>query len=664
MKTKSLTLFFAIIMISCSSYQPPKYASFDDYPVYKGNDMELTYSPEKSDFCVWSPAAQAVELRIYENGLDGEPIEIFKMKPSENGTWRVSVKKDLMGKFYTFQVTQDDVVYAETPGIWAKAVGVNGKRAAIIDFSKTNPEGWENDVRPKMENFTDAIIYELHYRDFSIASNSYNPFAGKFLSLIWDGTSPYGGQKLGLAHLKELGITHIQILPSYDFATIDETKLDENEYNWGYDPKNYNVPEGSYSTDPFNPYSRILEFKQMVQALHQNGIRVIMDVVYNHTFDGETSHLNLLVPNYFYRFREDGSWSNASGCDNETASERAMMRRFIVESVKYWVKEYHIDGFRFDLMGIHDIETMKAVRVALDDIDPSISIHGEGWTADSSPLAEELRAFKRYAPKFYPTAVFSDDIRDGMRGNWTRGNEGGFLTGTNGYEESIKFGVVGATSHPQVDLSKVTHTDVAYAENPVQTINYVSCHDDPCLVDKMREVLGKNVTDDELIALSKFAQTIVLTSQGVPFIFAGEEVLRNKQGVHNSYKSPDSINEIDWNNKLQYRDLFDYYKNLIALRKAHPAFRMTTARQIQTHLKFLETESNIVAYTIKDHANNDMWKDIVVVLNGNRNEIDFILPAGEWTAACFDGKIDLQSTNVMQGNIKIPKTSAAIFWKN
>ena len=648
-------------MTSCS-YQPKKYASFEEYPVYKGNDMELTYSPEKSDFCVWSPAAQAVELRIYNEQQGGEPVEVLKMKPAENGTWRASVKKDLMGKFYTFQVRQNDILYDETPGIWAKAVGANGNRAAIINFSKTNPEGWENDMRPKMENFTDAVIYEMHYRDFSISETSGIKNRGKFLALTEDSIE-YLGVKTGLAHLKELGITHVQILPSYDFGSIDETKLDENIYNWGYDPKNYNVPEGSYSTNPFNPYSRILEFKQMVQALHKNGIRVIMDVVYNHTFVGENSHLNLLVPNYFYRFNEDGSWSNASGCGNEIASEREMVRRFIVESVKYWVKEYHIDGFRFDLMGIHDIETMKAVRTALDDIDPSITMHGEGWTASGSPLAEELRALKQNARKIYPTAVFSDDIRDAMRGNWMQGDKGGFIVGTEGYEESIKFGVVGATAHPQVDLTKVTHTNVAYAENPCQAINYVSCHDDPCFSDKMRAVLP-NVTDNELVALSKFAQTIVLTSQGVPFIFVGEEVLRNKKGVHNSYNSPDSINLIDWNYKIKYIDLFNYYKNLIALRKAHPAFRMTTARQIQDNLKFLETQQNIVAYTINNHANNDMWKNILVVFNGNRNEIDFTLPSGEWTAVCFDGKIDLQGGGIAINTIKIPAISAAIFWQN
>jgi pullulanase len=433
-------------------------------------------------------------------------------------------------------------------------------------------------------------------------------------------------------------------------------------YNWGYDPKNYNVPEGSYSTDPANPYSRIIEFKKMVQTLHQNGIRVIMDVVYNHTFVGETSHLNLLVPKYFYRFNEDGTWSNASGCGNETASERAMVRRFIVESVKYWVKEYHIDGFRFDLMGIHDIETMNIIRAALDDIDPTISIHGEGWTAAGSPLAEDLRAFKQYAQKFYPTGVFSDDIRDAIRGNWTEGDKGGFVAG-NGYEESIKFGVVGATAHPQVNLADVCHSSAAYAQSACQTINYASCHDDPCFTDKMRAVLP-NAAESELLDIDKLAQTIVLTSQGVPFIFAGEEIFRNKKGVHNSYNSPDSINLIDWSYKAKYRDLFDYYRGLIELRKAHPAFRMTSASQIQDNLKFLETAPNIVAYTINNHANNDMWKTILVIYNGNRTAADFALPEGTWTAVCLNGKINLQGIETLSGNVKISGSSAGVFWCN
>jgi pullulanase len=625
--------------------------------------MELTYSSEKSDFCVWSPAAQAVELRIYDEQQGGEPSSIFNMKPAENGVWRVSVKRELLGKFYTFCVKQNDKFLDETPGIWAKAVGINGNRAAVIDFSKTNPDGWENDIRPKMENFTDAVIYELHYRDFSIHESTGTKNHGKFLTLTEENTALPNGEKTGIAHLKELGITHVQILPSYDYGSIDETKLNENVYNWGYDPKNYNVPEGSYSTDPFNPYSRILEFKKMVQTLHQNGIRVIMDVVYNHTFVNENSHLNLLVPNYFYRFNTDGTFGNASGCGNETASEREMVRRFIVESVKYWVKEYHIDGFRFDLMGIHDIETMKKIRSALDDIDATISIHGEGWTAASSPLAKNLQAVKQNAPDFYPTAVFSDDIRDALRGNWTEGDKGGFISGTAGYENSVKFGIVGATAHPQIDMTKICHSNVAYAVNPCQTINYVSCHDDPCFTDKMRAVLP-NATESELLALDKLAQTIVLTSQGVPFIFAGEEIFRNKKMVHNSYNSPDSINQIDWNYKTKYRNLFDYYRNLIALRKAHPAFRMTTAKQIQDNLKFVETEQNIVAYILGEHANSDMWKEILVVFNGNRNEIDFALPDGEWHISCLNGTIDLQGINLAKKKIKIFATSAGIFWKN
>ncbi|MDR1544746.1 MAG: type I pullulanase [Prevotellaceae bacterium] len=656
-----LIIFLAITMIGCT-YKPKSYASLEDYPEYRGTDMELAYSPEKSDFCVWSPAAQAVTLKIYDVANGGEPIEQYKMKPAEYGVWRFSVKKDLLGKFYTFQVAQGDSVYAETPGIWANAVGINGNRAAVIDFAKTNPDGWKNDVRPKMEHFTDAVIYELHYRDFSISETSGEQNKGKFLCLTENGTVSPDGEKTGLAHLKELGITHIQILPSYDYGSIDEAKLDENVYNWGYDPKNYNVPEGSYATDPANPYSRIFEFKKMVQTLHQNGIRVILDVVYNHTFVNENSHLNLLVPKYFYRFNADGTWSNASGCGNETASERAMVRRFIVESAKYWVNEYHIDGFRFDLMGIHDIETMKAVRAALDDIDPTISIHGEGWTAAGSPLPDEQRALKQNAPKFYPTAVFSDDIRDALRGNWTEGNKGGFIVG-NGYEESVKFGIVGATAHPQVDMAKICHANSAYAAAPFQTINYVSCHDDPCFTDKMRAILPQT-SENELLALDKLAQTIVLTSQGVPFIFAGEEIFRNKKMVHNSYNSPDSINQIDWTYKAKYRDLFDYYRDLIALRKAHPAFRMNTVKDIQDNLKFIDTEANIVAYTLNNHANGDMWKTILVIFNGNRAEVDFTLPAGDWTSVCFGGKIDLQGKDIFKDKIKISATSAVIVWQN
>ena len=637
----------------------PKYTNMDEYPVYEGDDLGAIYTPSRTSFRTWSPAADEVLLHIYADEQGGEPLATYSMRRDKQGSWKYNVQQDLAGRFYTFQVRQNGKLYDETPGIWAKAVGVNGHRAAIVDLSATNPEGWENDVRPAMKHFTDAVIYEVHMRDFSIDTTSGSHFPGKFLAFTENGTLSPQGQKTGIDHLKELGVTHVQILPSYDYASIDETELDSNRYNWGYDPENYNVPEGGYSTNPYDPTARIREMKQMIQALHAAGIRVIMDVVYNHTFVGENSHLNLLVPSYFYRFNADSTWSNASGCGNETASERPMMRHFMVESVKFWVNEYHIDGFRFDLMGIHDIETMNAIRTALDQIDPTISMHGEGWAAGGSTLDESLRAVKQNAPKIYPTAVFSDDIRDAMRGNWMDGNNGGFLVG-NGYEESIKFGIVGATAHPQVDLTKVVHSSTAYATTPAQTINYVSCHDDPCLKDKLRATIP-NIGERELLKMDKLAQTIVLTSQGVPFIFAGEEIFRDKKGVHNSYKSPDSINAIDWSRKAKYRDLFDYYRGLIALRAAHPAFRMTSAEQVAKNLVFDEkTGKNLVAYTLRNHANGDEWKEILVVLNGNRQATSYKLPAGVWTAVCRDGKIDPNGLGRYSGTVRIGASEAMI----
>ncbi|HQA75707.1 MAG TPA: type I pullulanase [Salinivirgaceae bacterium] len=653
-----VTLFFGVI--GCT-HQPTRYTSVDDYPLYEGTDLGITYSPTQTKFRVWSPGAEAVRLNLYEQGHGGEPIAVLGMKRSEKGTWLHTIKQDLKGQFYTFQIQKNGKWLDETPSLWCKAVGINGDRGAIIDMKETNPQGWENDKRPEMKSFTDAIIYEVHMRDFTIASNSGSRYPGKFLGLSEGGTRSPQGFKTGLDHLKELGITHVQILPSYDYASIDETQLHKNEYNWGYDPKNYNVPEGGYATDPYNPVTRIKEMKEMIQKLHTNGIRVIMDVVYNHTYVGQESHLNLMAPGYFYRFNDDGSWSNSSGCGNETASERLMTRQFIIESVKYWVKEYHIDGFRFDLMGIHDIETMNAIRQAIDEIDPTVSIHGEGWTAGGSPLPEHLRAIKQNAHQFYPTGVFSDDIRDALRGNWMDGNKGGFLVG-NGYEESLKFGVVGAVSHPQVDLTNIVHSNTAYAKSPVQVINYVSCHDDPCLVDKLKATVPE-ASKQELIAMNKLAQTIIFTSQGVPFIYAGEEVFRDKKGVYNSYKSPDRINQIDWSNKETYYDLFTYYRDLIALRKAHPAFRMTTAEQINNHLTFRTQDTNLISYTINDNANGDSWKTILVIFNSNRHDILYTLPAGNWIAVCEHGKINQSGLGSYAQTVNVSASSATILYQ-
>lgn len=659
-------LFFMLLVTAllsaCNS--TPKYATFDEYPVYEGSDLELTYSAQSSSFRVWAPTASEVKLLLYDDGNKGGAYQTLDMERAEQGTWTLKLEENLKGKFYTFQIKINEEWLDETPGIWVKATGVNGKRAAIIDFAETNPEGWKNDKRPIQENFTDIILYEVHVRDFSVSPHSGMKNKGKFLAFTERGTKNTAGEATGIDHLKELGITHVHLLPSFDFASVDETRLHEKKYNWGYDPVNYNVPEGSYSTNPYDPTVRILEFKQMVQSFHQSGIRVIMDVVYNHTAASKNSHLNLLAPGYFYRMNADSTWSNASGCGNETASERAMMRKFMIESVVYWVTEYHIDGFRFDLMGIHDIETMNEIRTALDKIDPTIFMYGEGWTAAPSPLAEEKRAVKKNAKKLENIAVFSDDIRDALKGSWKYPEIPGFVSGIDSLEESVKFGIVGATEHPQVDYKKLIYSKTAYVNNPTQIINYVSCHDDLCLVDKLKQSKPEDATDDELVRFNKLAQTIVFTAQGIPFIYAGEEVYRNKKGIHNTYQSPDSVNRIDWDFKTTHKNVFEYYKGLITLRKTHSAFRIPTQEMLQNHLKFLDLLTpNVVSFTLSDHMNGDVWKDILVIYNGNRKPVTVEIPAGDWNLVCHDGVINLSGISMVNSTaFTVAPSSASILY--
>ncbi len=664
MKKTWIILAISGMLISCAG-NGKKYSNFDEYPVYNGDDLELTYSPSGSKFRVWSPAADAVKLLLFDNGVDGSAYEMKDMKRSKNGTWVASIKGDLKGKYYTFQIKTGEQWLNETPGMWVKAVGVNGKRAAVIDLNETNPDGWENDKHVLPGNMTDAVIYEVHMRDFSVSPNSGIKNKGKFLAFTEKGTKNQAGQPTGIDHLKELGVTHVHLLPSFDYASVDETRLKDNKYNWGYDPLNFNVPEGGYSTDPANPVSRIKEFKQMVQSLHSEGIGVIMDVVYNHTFVGKESHLNLLVPGYFYRFNSDSTWSNASGCGNETASERAMMRKFIVESVVYWATEYHVDGFRFDLMGIHDIETMNAIRAALDKVNPKIITYGEGWTAAASPLAEEKRAVKKNVSKLNRIAVFSDDIRDALKGNWM--NEfPGFVSGRDSLENAVKFGITASTPYPGIDYTRLVHSSAPYTTQPTQVVNYVSCHDDMCLVDKLRKRKPAGATETEIQKFNKLAQTVVFTSQGIPFIYAGEEIYRDKKGVNNTFESPDSINQINWDNKSTYNDIFLYYKGLIALRKAHPAFRMTDFEMMKKHLKFVELNvPNVIAYTLSGNANGDTWTDILVILNGNRKNVKVVIPEGEWNVVCHDGRISPSAPlmNVKNTAFTVCASSASIMYK-
>lgn len=640
--------------------------SYDKYPVYEGNDLELVYSPQQSVFTVWAPTAGKVRLNLYAEGEGGDPEEQIEMQMADNGTWRINIDRDLKGSFYTFQIEKDGQWLGETPGIWAKAVGINGNRAAVIDMNETNPEGWDDDRAHRLDRYSDIILYELHHRDFSIAPNSGIEHKGKFLALTEEGTKTDDGQSTGLDHLKELGVTHIHILPSFDFATVDESRLEDNTYNWGYDPKNYNVPDGSYSTNPADPVVRIREFKEMVKSLHQNGLRIVLDVVYNHTASTDDSNFDLTVPGYFYRQNPDGSYSNASGCGNETASEREMVRRYIIESVKYWAREYHIDGFRFDLMGIHDIETMNRLRSELLEIDPTIFVYGEGWLADDSPLPYEQRAIKEHVGQMEGIAVFNDEFRDGLKGSTFDEQEPGYAAGNiNGHFEPVKYGIVGGTDHPQMDYGALTYCDGPYAGAPSQMINFVSCHDGYTLVDKLKLSVKGEHAEDEIIPIDKLVHTVLFTAQGIPFVRGGEEIMQDKKGEHNSYKSPDDINQIDWSFKTKYREVFDYIKGLIALRKAHPAFRIPTVEGLQQWLHFMDTgDSGVIAYTLGENANNDEWKEILVAYNGNRNEAVINIPEGEWTVVCRDGEINPDGLDTQQGgDVTISASSALIIYR-
>lgn len=604
---------------------------------------EMSFSNNKTVFQLVAP--NNATLRIYNDGISGKAVKTVKMKKVDNDLWQAELKGNLEGKFYTF-----DSGNGECPGLFAKAVGVNGNRAAIVDMTETNPEGWETDKRPEIKSPCDLIIYELHHRDFSIDPSSGIEHKGKFLAL----TEPKA-----IEYLKRLGVNAVHILPSFDYASVDETRLNEPQYNWGYDPKNYNVPEGSYSTDPYNPQTRIKEFKMMVQALHKAGIRVILDVVYNHTFDIENSNFQRIYPDYFYRKTSDGKYSNGSGCGNETASEKPLMREYMTESVKYWINEYHIDGFRFDLMGVHDIETMNYIRHEVNKIDHSIYIYGEGWSAGNCAYPTDKLAMKANTKQLDGIGAFCDDMRDALRGPFSDDHKGGFLAGEPDMEESIKFGIAGAISHPQIDMKKVNYSNAAWTNSPAQMISYVSCHDDMCLTDRLRASIP-GIKKDELIRLDLLAQTAVLTSQGVPFILCGEEMLRDKKGVHNSYNSPDSINHLDWNNLKKYPEVFNYYSGMIVLRKAHPAFRMGNADEVRKHLEFLDVPKGVVAFRLKDYAGGDSWKDIIVILNANKETIEITIPEGNYTVVTRNGKVDCNGLGSLTGNIAIVEPQSAI----
>lgn len=600
---------------------------------------EMTYTPEATTFRLFAPNDAKCYVKVGNKKV--------KMTRTADNLWMAKVKGDLKGKPYVFNTGHGD-----TPGVFAKAVGVNGQQGYVIDLRATDPSGWESDKRPVCKSFADIVVYEMHHRDFSIARPDAQ-YPGKFLAL----TEPWA-----IRHLKSLGVNAVHILPSYDFGSVDETRLQDNKYNWGYDPVNYNVPEGSYSTDPYNPETRIREFKQMVQALHKAGIRVILDVVYNHTYDIGHSNFQRTYPDYYYRKNADGTWSNGSGCGNETASDKPMMRQFMIESVKYWANEYHIDGFRFDLMGIHDIETMNQIRKALDEIDPSIFIYGEGWSAGSCAYPYEKLAMKAHIQQTPRIAAFSDEIRDALRGPFDNDTKPGILGGAPNMEESLKFGIVGCISHPQVDMSKVNYSKTPWAAEPTQMMSYVSCHDDMCLVDRLKASVP-DITQEELIRLDLLAQTAVFTSQGVPFILSGEELLRDKKGVHNSYESPDSINHLDWSNLEKYPQVFEYYKNLIQLRKRYPHFRLGSADLVRKSVQFLDAPKGVVAYRI-EATRGCIVDHVIVVLNFTRQEQRIAIPEGKYWVLGASGVIDLNGLDLIKTSQAVVGPQTALILQN
>lgn len=609
-------------------------------------DNEITYTKRSTTFALVAQKAQSVSLNIYAEGTGGKPVKTVAMRKGEKGVWKAVVKGDLKGRFYTFNVKQDGKMLGETPGLFAKAVGVNGKRGAIIDMAATNPEGWESD-RALGYAPTDFIVYESHNRDFSVSRKEAR-YPGKFMAL----TEPWA-----IEHLKSLGITAIHLLPSFDYASVDEEHLDRPQFNWGYDPLNYNVPEGSYSTNPFKPEVRVKEFKQMVKALHDAGIAVILDVVYNHTMDIQNSNFQRTNPDVFYRKNDKGEYSDGSGCGNETASENPLMRQYMIESFKYWADEYHLDGFRVDLMGIHDIATMNLIREALPK---NVLIYGEGWSAGSCAYPVEKLAMKANIYQMPGIAAFSDEMRDAIRGPFSDDHQSAFLAAKPGHQESIKAGIVGCIEHPQVDYSKVNYSKKPWAAEPTQMMAYVSCHDDLCLVDRLKASIP-GIGTDELIRLDLLAQTAVFTSQGVPFMLSGEEMLRDKKGVHNSFKSPDSINQLPWDNMQKYPQVFAYYQGLIALRKAHPAFRLGSAELVRKHLEFLPVGEGLVAFRLKDNAGGDAWRDIYVVLNANKYACMVDVPEDAYTSVVAAGKVNLDGIrSTTTSKLEVPAQSALI----
>lgn len=629
---------------------------FESYPFYGGTDLGLTYTTASSRFRIWSPPAEKAELLLYKTGESEYPYRIVPLTKDSNGTWFTEINENLKGIFYTFKVYINHQWSHEVTDPYAKICGINGKKALIDDIRNTDPLEWDNDKSPAFSEKnlpTDAIIYELHVRDASIHSSSGIKNKGKFLGLAEPGTKTAAGHSTGLSHLKEMGVTHIHLLPFFDFYSLDEKDQSKLHYNWGYDPLHYNIPEGTYSTNAYDGITRIRELKEMILAMHRVGLRVVMDVVYNHTGLTEKSNFNQLVPGYYYRHKKNGGFSDATACGNETASEMPMMRKFIIESLKYWVKEYHVDGFRFDLMGVHDIETMNKASEELRKIKPDILLYGEGWTAGDSPLPDSMRALKRNVSMLKNIAVFSDDARNAIKGSVFEHTDKGFASGKTGIEDKVKFAIVASCKHPQLN------NDEAYALSPADIITYCECHDNHSLWDKL-SLSNPDATEAERRKMHQLAITMLLSSQGIAFLHAGTEFYRSKQGVENSYKSPDSINAINWNEKDLHINFTQYVQSLIKMRKEHPAFRLQTAEEIASLIHFTEkTAANIVAYTIDGAKAGDEWKKIFVAFNGSSDIKEIGLPTGVWKK----GISNFETSDAIQDKLVLPQWSAIILYQ-
>lgn len=642
-------------------------------------ELGAIYTKTQTTFRLWAPISDAVSLNLYEKGhtasqLDYEgvagvnlPLITYTMTYTTKGVWEVIVNGDMEGKYYTFSVT-NGLFTNEVVDPYAYSTGINGKRGMVVDFSKANPTGWEETTRPDtMNHYTDAIIYELHVRDFTSHEswNGTESYRGKFLGLTEKGTT-YKDVKTGLDHILELGVTHVQFVPIFDHGIIDETRLKDPTYygihngifNWGYMPENFNALEGSYATNPYDGYNRISEFKTMVQTFHQNDVRVIMDVVYNHTGRSADSNFDLILPGYYFRMNSNGSFSNGSGTGNETASERYMFRKFMVDSLLFYAREYRLDGFRFDLMKLHDVETMNQIVDALHEIDPTIMVFGEPWTGGTSPLPQSESAYNATLNRMPGVAVFNDDTRDGIKGSVFNAGDKGFVQGNDYADSRVLLGVTGGTA--QQNLSSASLPKGPWAINPTQAINYVTAHDNNTLHDKL--VLSTFESIDRIIRMQRQANAIILTSQGVPFLHAGVEILRTKPCVpstsenventcdsndrfdHNSYKSPDETNQVNWQLKVDHIETFNYYKSLIALRRSKDVFRLPTSQAVSNHLFIVPTKQfGIVSYFL--HDDNDAWKTIYVIHNNGSKERSLRLQPGNWNVIATTNDFGAQTTD-------------------